>query len=131
MGVEMAAPLLSDQVLAYNFTNEGGVGGTIRLLKNIMGLWLVQECRRAWERPGKTYTYDELMQLAEAAPPFVEPRRSRRSVLHPAAEHAARAGRFLPQHRPAGSRRRRRDRCAAPWRAWPCAIAGCWSGWRN
>ena len=42
----------------------------MRLLKNIMGLWLVQECRRAWEREGTAYSYDELMRLAEAAPPF-------------------------------------------------------------
>jgi rhamnulokinase len=71
MGVELAAPLLDAKVLAYNFTNEGGVGGTVRLLKNIMGLWLVQECRRAWERAGTTYSYEELMKLASAVPPFV------------------------------------------------------------
>jgi rhamnulokinase len=71
MGVELKAPLLGDDALKYNFTNEGGVGGTVRFLKNIMGLWLVQECRRTWERAGKTYTYEELMRLAEAAPPFV------------------------------------------------------------
>jgi rhamnulokinase len=71
MGVELEAPLLSDAALAANFTNEGGVGGTVRFLKNIMGLWLVQECRRVWERAGSTYGYDELTRLAEAAPPFV------------------------------------------------------------
>jgi rhamnulokinase len=71
MGVETHEPLLNDAALAANFTNEGGVGGTIRLLKNIMGLWLVQECRRAWERAGTTYTYEALMRMAEAAPPFV------------------------------------------------------------
>jgi rhamnulokinase len=70
LGAELNRPLLTDQALAYNFTNEGGVGGTIRLLKNIMGLWLVQECRRAWERNGKTFGYDELTRLAAAAPPF-------------------------------------------------------------
>src|SRR5207245_5450401 len=51
-------------------TNEGGVGGTVRFLKNIMGLWLVQECRRTWERGGQVFSYEELMRLAEAAPPF-------------------------------------------------------------
>jgi rhamnulokinase len=71
MGVEIPAPLTSEAVLAANFTNEGGVGGTIRLLKNIMGMWLLQECRRAWERAGQTYTYEELMRLASQAPPFV------------------------------------------------------------
>ena len=71
MGLEIAQPLTHDQAHAVNFTNEGGVGGTIRLLKNIMGLWLVQECRRAWERGGQEYGYDTLMRLAEEAPPFV------------------------------------------------------------
>ena len=71
MGAEIPGPLVSEQVLKYNFTNEGGVGGTIRFLKNIMGLWLVQECRRVWERAGRSFTYEDLMRLAEAAPPFV------------------------------------------------------------
>src|SRR5262249_3367358 len=71
MGVELSAPLINDNVARYNFTNEGGVGGTIRFLKNIMGLWLVQECRRSFERAGKAYEYEELARLAEAAPPFV------------------------------------------------------------
>jgi rhamnulokinase len=70
MGTELAGPLINDSALNYNFTNEGGVGGTIRFLKNIMGLWLVQECRRAWEREGKTFSYDELAHLAEKAGPF-------------------------------------------------------------
>lgn len=70
MGVELAQPLVNDKALQFNFTNEGGVGGTIRLLKNIMGLWLVQECRRAWERAGQVFSYDDLTRLAEAAPPF-------------------------------------------------------------
>jgi rhamnulokinase len=70
MGAELTQPLVNEQALRYNFTNEGGVGGTIRFLKNIMGLWLVQECRRTWERDGKAFSYEELMRLAEAAPPF-------------------------------------------------------------
>jgi rhamnulokinase len=70
MGVELGAPLVNEAALAANFTNEGGVGGTVRFLKNIMGLWLVQECRRAWERAGTSYRYDDLSRLAAAAPPF-------------------------------------------------------------
>jgi rhamnulokinase len=70
MGAELPAPLISEKTLEHNFTNEGGVGGTIRFLKNIMGLWLVQECRRSWERAGLNYTYEELTRLAEAAPSF-------------------------------------------------------------
>jgi rhamnulokinase len=64
-------PLVTDAALAANFTNEGGVAGTTRFLKNIMGLWLVQECRRCWEKAGHAHSYDELVRLAEAAPPFV------------------------------------------------------------
>jgi rhamnulokinase len=71
MGAELPAPLLNDQALLYNFTNEGGVAGSTRFLKNIMGLWLVQECRRTWERAGRSYSYEELTRLAGAAAPFV------------------------------------------------------------
>jgi rhamnulokinase len=70
MGVELNQPLTGAAALEANFTNEGGVGGTTRFLKNIMGLWLVQECRRAWERGGSVYGYDELMRQAETATPF-------------------------------------------------------------
>lgn len=70
MGVETKTPKTDESTLRVNFTNEAGVGGTIRLLKNIMGLWLVQECRRAWERGGVTYDYGALMKMAEAATPF-------------------------------------------------------------
>ena len=71
MGAEIAEPLTNEAAHAVNFTNEGGVGNTIRLLKNIMGLWLVQECRRAWEREGIEYSYEALMHAADRATPFV------------------------------------------------------------
>ena len=70
MGVEVDEPVITSQSLDYNFTNEGGVCDTIRLLKNIMGLWLVQECRREWARAGQTYGYTTLTQMAADAPPF-------------------------------------------------------------
>ncbi len=70
LGVESSRPIINDATYKYNFTNEGGVLGTTRLLKNIMGLWLVQECRRTWARSGKDYTYDELIAKAGAARPF-------------------------------------------------------------
>ena len=53
-----------------NFTNEGGVGGTTRLLKNVCGLWLVQQCRSAWQRAGKEWTWDQLTALAAEATPL-------------------------------------------------------------
>jgi rhamnulokinase len=71
MGVELASPVVSDKCLALNFTNEGGVGGTTRLLKNICGLWLVQECRRVWKQEGKNYSWDELTQAAAASKPLM------------------------------------------------------------
>ncbi len=76
MGVETPEPVINEESLRFNFTNEGGVYGTFRLLKNIMGLWLVQECRRTWAAEGEEYSYDELTQMAEEASlfgPLVEP----------------------------------------------------------
>jgi rhamnulokinase len=70
MGAEVRQPVTHAKALEYNFTNEGGVDGTIRLLKNIMGLWLIQECRRTWENEGTSYAYDALMRLAQEAPAF-------------------------------------------------------------
>jgi rhamnulokinase len=71
MGVELPQPVITQRSLAYNFTNEGGVNGTFRLLKNIMGLWLVQECRRTWANQGEDYGYAQLTALAEQAAPLV------------------------------------------------------------
>jgi len=71
VGAEVAKPIITAESLTYNFTNEGGVCGTFRFLKNIMGLWLVQECRRAWAREGRQFTYDELDDLAAKSAPFV------------------------------------------------------------
>jgi len=70
MGLELPQPVLTPRALALNVTNEGGIDGTYRLLKNIMGLWLVQECRRAFERQGKTLNYAELTHLAAESRPF-------------------------------------------------------------
>jgi rhamnulokinase len=70
MGVELAEPLTSDAALEQNFTNEVGAAGRIRFLRNIAGLWLVQECRRAWTAAGSDYSYAELTQMASAAPPY-------------------------------------------------------------
>ncbi|HEU0291253.1 MAG TPA: rhamnulokinase family protein [Anaerolineales bacterium] len=71
MGAEVLQPALSERALAYNFTNEGGVFGTWRLCKNIMGLWLVQECRRYWRGHGEELSYDEITRMAAEARPFV------------------------------------------------------------
>ena len=71
VGAEVDRPLVTPECLARNFTNEGGVGGTTRLLKNVCGLWLVQQCRTAWQRAGKDWTWEQLTALAAEAPPLV------------------------------------------------------------
>jgi rhamnulokinase len=70
MGVEIPNAVINDSTFKYEFTNEGGICGTIRLLKNIMGLWLVQECRRVWKEQGSKLSFAELTAMAEKAKPF-------------------------------------------------------------
>jgi rhamnulokinase len=70
IGAELDRPLVTPACLARNFTNEGGIGGTTRLLKNVCGLWLVQQCRAAWQRAGKEWTWEQLTALAAEAPPL-------------------------------------------------------------
>jgi rhamnulokinase len=70
MGVESQSPVLTDRSYEYGFTNEIGVCDTVRLLKNISGLWLVQECRRTWATRGEELSYEELTRLADKAPAF-------------------------------------------------------------
>jgi rhamnulokinase len=69
MGVELPHPVIDEKSAALNYTNEAGFGGTTRLLKNIAGLWILQECRRDWAAKGESHTYAELAQLAEEAGP--------------------------------------------------------------
>ena len=76
LGVELPAPLISESGRAANFTNETGVGGTTRFLRNASGLWILQEFRRAWAREGREFDYSELTALAAAAEPF-------RSLVNP------------------------------------------------
>jgi rhamnulokinase len=70
MGAEVSQPVINAESLVYNFTNEGGVCETFRLCKNVMGLWLVQECRRVWARAGDELSYDTLVEMARRAPAF-------------------------------------------------------------
>lgn len=69
MGVELPEPVIDARALELNFTNEAGVAGRTRLLKNIAGLWILQECRRCWAEAGERYSYEELAQLAEESGP--------------------------------------------------------------
>ena len=87
MGVERTEPILTDAALQANFTNEAGLDGTIRLLKNLTGLWVLEECVREWRENGADVSYDVLMAEAEAAPShrryvdLSEPRFTRRGEM--------------------------------------------------
>ena len=76
IGVETPTPYINEAARGHNFTNEAGYGGTTRLLKNIVGLWLLQESRRDWIRQGETISYDALDRQAEQSEPF-------RSLINP------------------------------------------------
>lgn len=84
LGTELDVPLITDEALRLNFTNEGGVCGTTRFLKNVMGLWMLQCCRSSWNSRGQVYEYRELMELASREADFeqlVDP--DDESFLHP------------------------------------------------
>jgi rhamnulokinase len=70
MGIEVKEPLINEQTCELNFTNEGGVDGTTRFLKNITGMWLLEQCRKEWEAAGKQYTYPEIVAMSDSAAAF-------------------------------------------------------------
>ena len=70
MGIEVKEPIITERSFELNFTNEGGVDGTTRFLKNITGMWLLEQCRKEWEREGKSYTYPEIVQMSESVAGF-------------------------------------------------------------
>lgn len=71
MGIETEEPIITEESYKNNFTNEGGIEGTTRFLKNITGMWLLEQCRKEWEKAGRKYTYPEIVEMAEQAVPFV------------------------------------------------------------
>ena len=70
MGIELPDPVIDERTFACNFTNEGGVEGTTRLLKNISGMWLLEQCLSRWKAEGRDYTYPEVVRMASEAEPF-------------------------------------------------------------
>ena len=109
LGTELREPLITRRARELNFTNEGGVCGTTRLLKNIGGLWLLQGCRRSWAEAGRTYEYEDLLKAAENEPrafeSLVDP--DHPSFLHPRdmvsaiADYCERTGQPVPAGAPA------------------------------
>ena len=76
MGIESPKPVVNDVVSGFNFTNEGGVGGTTRILKNICGMWLLQECRRVWNQKGRNLDWEDMDAMTCTAPAltgFIDP----------------------------------------------------------
>lgn len=108
VGLEVPQPILNEAALAANVTNESGVYGTYRLLKNVMGLWILQQCRRTWRAQGKNYSYGELVSLAQTAPPLA-------AFINPNDE------RFLP---PGDHPQIIRDLCAETGQAAPDNVGG-------
>ncbi len=85
VGVESAHPVITESALKANITNEGGVNNTFRLLKNVAGLWIVQQCRKTWQQQGKIYSYEDLAKLAEQAQPL-------KSIFNPSDERFSEPG---------------------------------------
>jgi len=85
LGVESPTPVLTEEARNLNFTNEVGYGGTVRLLKNIAGLWILQECMRFWRESGHEHTYSDLVNLAIEATPLV-------SLINPGDSRFLRSG---------------------------------------
>ncbi|MDR2809756.1 MAG: rhamnulokinase [Tannerellaceae bacterium] len=70
MGIETPHPIITEASMQHNFTNEGGIDGATRFLKNVTGMWLLEECRREWEKQGRSYTYPQMMEMAKSADDF-------------------------------------------------------------
>ena len=76
VGMNVPEPVITPLSLRYNFTNEGGLDGSYRFSKNVMGLWIVQQCRSQWQQEGRDYTYSQLTEMAAQAPhlkAFIDP----------------------------------------------------------
>ncbi|HRQ38845.1 MAG TPA: rhamnulokinase family protein [Chloroflexota bacterium] len=89
VGLEVSQPIITEAALRANITNEGGVYGSIRLLKNVMGLWLAQQCRDNWARAGRAYSYGELETLATAVPPLLSLINPDDPIFLPPGDHQA------------------------------------------
>lgn len=104
MGIEVDEPIITEESSQHNLTNEGGVDGTTRFLKNIAGMWLLEECRRKWGQDGKNYTYGEIVKMAQSAEGFkflVEPDDSSfaspQNMIDSIVEYCEKTGQGKPQ----------------------------------
>ncbi|NLK40191.1 MAG: rhamnulokinase [Clostridiales bacterium] len=104
LGTELDEPAINEKTARYSFTNEGGAGRTIRLLRNIMGLWLIQESRRQWEREGESLSFSDLSDMATESSPLVsivDPDDSRfaapGNLPRRIADYCRETGQYVPQ----------------------------------
>lgn len=106
LGSELSEPVVNDLTYKYEYSNEGGINRTARLIKNIMGLWIYQECRRQWNKEGDPVSFDELEMSARKAKPFtclidVD----HQDFYHPGEmpdrviDYCRRTGQYVPQNR--------------------------------
>jgi len=112
MGIEVKDPIINEETFALNFTNEGGVEGTTRFLKNITGMWLLEQCLKEWKKEGITYAYEKLVHMAESAPAFqslIDP--DHVSFANPASMTAAIMGYCTATHQKAPSNHAEFVRC--------------------
>jgi rhamnulokinase len=105
MGIELKEPAVTEESFRMNFTNEGGVDGTIRFLKNITGMWLLEQCRKEWEKEGTKYTYDEIVALSDTAVAFqslIDPDDSTfanpESMTDAISDYCAKTNQAVPNH---------------------------------
>ena len=103
MGIESAEPVINDETYALNFTNEGGADGSVRLLKNICGMWLIEQCKKEWEKDGAV-SYNEIVKAAQKATPFqsfINPDSpcfaSPLSMTHSIKEYCRQTGQYVPE----------------------------------
>ena len=123
LGVEVTEPIITDRAFAANFTNEGGAYGTFCFLKNVMGLWLAQECRRTWRSQGTQYSWDELVALARQSPTIPQPGQPRRCLFMPIGDMPSRIREFCQR---TGSQHRRQSvSSCAVYEAWRSSTAWC------
>lgn len=103
MGIESAEPVINEETYALNFTNEGGADGSVRLLKNICGMWLIEQCKKEWEKDGAV-SYNEIVKAAQEATPFqsfINPDSpcfaSPLSMTHSIKEYCRQTGQYVPE----------------------------------
>ncbi len=104
MGIEAEQPIITPASFENNFTNEGGIEGTTRFLKNITGMWLLEQCRKEWEKEGHSYDYSRIVSMAEEASAFgslVNPDHPRfanpASMVEAIREHCRESGQCCPE----------------------------------